>query len=226
MPKPFLIKSQSWISALLLQHKESRMRRARQTSRWYCLQLCSYFPSPSPASPGETHRKTLWQHVFSLRKCIASDGSLCGKKVHTRPVTSLKLNVPALKNNNGECWSSAGECSFSLMCLSGAVVEQNSKSIKQLVHPIPWLSPGKIYWLRQQLGHTETSSFLHGWLDIESHTGPWAWCCHRAQACHLSGAGIAKSVPILHIREDWPFPYVSLPTLQLWKLCCEMAAHC
>lgn len=55
------------------------------------------------------------------------------------------------------------------MCLSGAVVEQNSKSIKQLVHLSPWLSPGKIYWLRQQLGHTRTSSFLCGWLDTESH---------------------------------------------------------
>lgn len=71
------------------------------------------------------------------------------------------------------------------MCLSGAVVEQNSKSIKQLVHPSPWLSPGKIYWLRQQPGHTGTSSFLCGWLDTEGHTGPGAWDYHGAEACYL-----------------------------------------
>lgn len=63
------------------------------------------------------------------------------------------------------------------MCLSGAVMKQNSKSIKQLVHPSPWLSPGKIYWVR----HTGTSPFLCGWLDTESHTGPQARCYHRAQ---------------------------------------------
>lgn len=67
------------------------------------------------------------------------------------------------------------------MCLSGAVMKQNSKSIKQLVHPSPWLSPGKIYWVWQQPQHMGTSSFLCGWLDIEIHTGPWAWRFHRAQ---------------------------------------------
>lgn len=62
----------------------------------------------------------------------------------------------------------------SLMCLSGAVVGQNSKSIKQLVHPSPWRSPGKIYWLRQQPRHTGTSSFfswLAGYLELHRSMG-------------------------------------------------------
>lgn len=191
LPKPFLMKSQSWISALLSPHKESRMRRARQTVILFMAHPL-FFRRPSSASPGETQWQMLWQRVLPLWKFIASDVCLGKKKEKKRPDSSLKLSSPALRNDKGESWSSPSLYAFSsvsLMCLSGAVEEQNSKSIKQLVYPSPWLSPGKIYWLQQQPEHTGTSSFLRGWLDIESHTGPWAWYYHRAQACHLERHG-------------------------------------
>lgn len=123
---------------------------------------------------------------------IYSQWCVFRQKKKKRPDSSLKLSSPALRNDKGESWSSPSLYAFSsvsLMCLSGAVEEQNSKSIKQLVYPSPWLSPGKIYWLQQQPEHTGTSSFLRGWLDIESHTGPWAWYYHRAQECHLERHG-------------------------------------
>lgn len=94
---------------------------------------------------------------------------------------------------------------LSLWCvyqvLSG---EQNSESIKQLVHPSPRLSPGKIYWLQQHPGHMGTSSFFRGWLNIKSHNGPRAWYYHRAQACQLK-----RCIPIIpsHVRGGWPFSF-------------------
>ncbi len=105
----------------------------------------------------------------------------------------------------------------SLMCLSVAVVEQNSKSIKQLVHPSRWLSPGKIYWLRQQPGHTGTSSFLCGWPETESHTGPPAWYDHRAEACRLGEAGISRFVLMLHLRQARPSQVSSSGSSICWS---------
>lgn len=69
------------------------------------------------------------------------------------------------------------------MCLSGAVLKQNSKSIQQLVHPSLWLSPGKIYWMQLQPWHAGTSSFLHGWLDTESQNSTDL----LAQVCQVIG---------------------------------------
>lgn len=140
--------------------------------------------------------------------------------------SSLKLSSPALRNDKGESWSSPSLYAFSsvsLMCLSGAVEEQNSKSIKQLVYPSPWLSPGKIYWLQQQPEHTGISSFVVGWISratqvhgLDTITG------HRHAIWR--GMEVYSHYPIL-CQRGLTFFNVSLPTLQLWRLCCGMAAH-
>lgn len=229
MPKPFLIKSQSWISALLLQHKGSRMRRARQTSLRYCSRLFSYFPPPPPASPGETHRQMLWQHVLSLWKFIASDVCLDKKKkLHTRPVTSLKLSFPAFRNDKGERWSSAGTYAFSLLpdvfirCCRGAKLQIN-KAISTS-HPLT---------LTREDLLVATAAGAHGDLIISTWLAGYREP-HRSMGLILSqGTGATSKGGLeyqglfpFYMSEAWPFPHVSLTTLQLWKLCCWMAAHC
>lgn len=63
--------------------------------------------------------------------------------------------------------------SVSLMCLSAAVEERNSKIDKAIsTSPLPpRLSAGEIYRLQQPPGHTGTSSFLHDWPSTEIQTG-------------------------------------------------------
>lgn len=169
----------------------------------YCFVSCSLPP------PGETHQQMCWQHVLCFWKFIACN--VC-----------LYFLKKVFRSDKCEHSSSTGPYAFflvSLMCLSGAVLEQNFKSIKQLVHPSPWLSPGKIYWLRQEPGHTRTSSFLRSWLDTESCTGPWVWYNHRVQACNQG------LIPLYIYHSGWPFPVSLLVALQHWKLCCGITLY-
>lgn len=117
----------------------------------------STLPPPRP-SPGETHQPRLWQH-FLCRKMFSRRKE---KKNSTqRPSPPWGVKHPACLETKSEWCGAHTFCRppdvFIRRCRGG----ENSRSMRQLVHPIPRLSPGKIYWLQQHPGHIGSSLFLH-----------------------------------------------------------------
>lgn len=117
------------------------------------------------------------------------------------------LVSPVHRKDQGESWSTPGPYAFS-PCLPDVFIRCCRRAKLQINKAISTSQP--LTLTREDLlvataARAHRDLIISLWLAGYWEPHPWAWYHHRAEACHLRGAGISRSALILHVRQAWLF---------------------